>query len=125
MTKFGFLAISVVAGVTAFVASSEVPAQAVGGDKLFAQRCAVCHKTTPGAPNTVGPNLSGISKRKAGMAAFNYSPALKKAALPWNAANLDKYLAAPSKAVPGTRMVVAVADPVQRKAIVAYLMSLK
>ncbi len=109
----------------AILMTSTAPAQSVSGAQLFTQRCAMCHKVAPGAPNSVGPNLAGITKRKSGMAAYNYSPALKKAAVVWNPANLDRYIAGPTKMVPGTKMFVGVADAAQRKAIVAYIATLK
>ena len=39
----------------------------------------------------------------------------------WDEKSLDEYLAAPTKKVPGTRMVVKVADPARRAALIAYL----
>ncbi len=39
----------------------------------------------------------------------------------WNAATLDKYLAAPTKMIPGTKMVISVSKPEDRAAIVNYL----
>lgn len=70
----------------------------------------------------MGPNLHGLFGRKAGaVAGFNYSPALKASGIVWDATALDRYLAAPTEAVPGTRMVVRVTDPARRAALIAYL----
>jgi len=99
---------------------------AAGGETLFKQRCAMCHTSKPGAPAGMGPNLSGLSKRKAGTGqGFAYSAALKKSGMAWTKANLDQFLTAPAKVVPGTRMVVATPNPEQRAGLVAYLLSLK
>lgn len=89
----------------------------------FNQRCKVCHVVTPGgAPGPLAPNLRGVVGRKAASTAFKtYSPALTASKLVWSSANLDKFLTAPGKMVPGTRMVIAVSDAGQRKAIIAYL----
>jgi cytochrome c len=69
-----------------------------------------------------GPNLHGILGRKAASdAKFNYSPALRQSGIVWTEESLDAFLSAPTKTVPGTRMVMAVSDPAQRKAIIDYL----
>jgi len=85
----------------------------------------MCHVTTSGQKAGLGPNLSGLVGRKAASTDFLYSPALKASGLKWDKANLDTFLAAPSKLVPGTRMAISVANPAERAALVAYLASLK
>jgi cytochrome c len=70
----------------------------------------------------MGPNLHGLFGRRAGaVAGFNYSPAVKESNIVWNAETLDQFLAAPTRMVPGTRMVTRVADPARRAALIAYL----
>jgi cytochrome c len=70
----------------------------------------------------MGPNLNKLFGRKAGTApGFAYSPALKASGIVWDAKTLDAYLAAPTKVVPGTRMVVKVPDPARRAALITYL----
>ncbi len=91
------------------------------GAALFRQRCAGCHSVAPGAGAMVGPNLAGVVGRKAASAKFTYSPALKASKLVWNRATLDRFLTAPMKLVPGTRMVVSVSDARQRAAILDFL----
>lgn len=107
----------------ALAVSSSAMAQSDPGEAQFNQRCKVCHVVTPGgAPGPLAPNLRGVVGRKAASTAFKtYSPALKASNQVWTAANLDKFLTAPGKLVPGTRMVIAVSDAAQRKAIIAYL----
>ena len=65
--------------------------------------------------------------RKAGTApGFSYSTALKNAGHTWNEATLDKWLAAPAKEVPGTKMAFAgMPDEARRKALIEYLGTLK
>lgn len=94
---------------------------ATDGQVIFRQRCQACHSDVAGVPAKVGPNLSGVVGRKAASTQFNYSPALKGSGLSWSQANLDKFLAAPAKVIPGTRMVIALPDPAQRNAVIAYL----
>ena len=53
----------------------------------------------------LGPSLAGIIGRKAGSEPnYNYSPAMKKADIVWNAQSLDQYLDDPAKVVPGNKM---------------------
>ncbi len=104
--------------------ATSLPAQtapAPDGATLFRQRCASCHNMTPGARAVLAPSLIGVANRKAGSSAFNYSPALKASNLTWTRANLDRYLAGPTKMVPGTRMVIAVSDPAQRSVIINFI----
>lgn len=90
------------------------------GKTLFQQRCVVCH-SVGGQGGKVGPNLAGVVGRKAGTTGFNYSPAMKKSGLVWNAATLDSYLTSPMKKVPGARMTVSVPKADERRDIIAYL----
>jgi cytochrome c len=102
--------------------SAEAPAAAgPDGATLFRQRCQSCHSVTPGQNSPLAPNLAGVVGRNAGATIFNYSPALKASKLVWNRANLDRFLTSPTRMVPGTRMVMPVADPQQRAAIIDYL----
>ena len=88
--------------------------------------CAACHSTEPGK-TIYGPSLAGVAERKAGsLPGYAYSDAIRKSGLRWNAATLDMWLASPQKLVPGTRMPFAgIADPVARKQVVDYLLTLK
>ena len=115
-----FLSLSAVVGMTAAV--SAAPAESpVSGAALYQSRCGGCHSI---AANRVGPAHKGVFGRPAGKApGFNYSPALKKSTIIWNAATLDKWLQGPQKVVPGTRMFFSVSNPAERAAIIAYLRS--
>jgi cytochrome c2 len=52
---------------------------------------------------------------------YAYSSAMRAANLVWDAATLDRFLVAPTKVVPGTRMAVAVPKAADREALIAYL----
>ncbi len=115
--------IGVAAMVAVAMAASALPAQSAvpGGAALFQQRCAACHSLKAGS-NGAGPSLAGLVGRKAAsISGFGYSAALLKAGLVWTPAQLDQFLAAPQKMVPGTRMPIAVADAMQRQALIEYL----
>jgi cytochrome c len=106
-------------------ASLAAPPATPDGATLFKQRCATCHSTQPGQ-NSVGPSLAGVAGRKAAaIPGFSYSPALRNSRLIWSPDKLSVYLAAPQKAVPGTRMPMGVPDPAQRETIIRYLASLR
>lgn len=112
------IAVMTLAAVPAVISAQ---ASAPNGAALFRQRCAACHSVVPAARSVLAPNLAGVVGRKAGSTAFNYSTALKNSNLTWTRANLDRYLTAPGRTVPDTRMVVAVPDAAQRAALLNYL----
>lgn len=94
---------------------------AISGERAFAM-CAACHSRDTAAPQRMGPHLHDVLGRKAGSnPGFDYSPALRASNIIWDAKQLDAYLAAPGKLVPGTRMVIAVPDDARRKALIEYL----
>lgn len=103
--------------------AASLPAQTArpDGAALFRMRCASCHNMTPGGRAVLAPSLIGVVNRKAASTTFNYSPALKASGLTWNRATLDRYISAPTRTVPGTRMVISVTDAAQRAAILDFL----
>lgn len=88
--------------------------------------CKGCHATQPGK-TIVGPSLAGIAGRKAGsLPGFAYSEAMKQTDFRWDRANLDRWLTAPQKMVPGTKMpFTGITDPARRAAVVDYLLTLE
>lgn len=99
------------------------PAVAADGAKVFQLQCKSCH----GAKSTLmGPSLAGVAGGKiARLSDFKYSAALTAKGGTWTDAALDAYVAAPSKFAPGTKMMVGVAHPADRAAVVSYLKTLK
>jgi nitrite reductase (NO-forming) len=92
------------------------------GRQVF-KKCQACHSLEPGK-TILGPSLAGIVGRKsaAADASFNYSPALKQAALTWDAATLDAYLTDPQKVVSGNRMPFpGLKTDRDRKDVIAFL----
>ena len=84
------------------------------------ERCAACHAL---AYDRTGPRHCGLIGRRAGsVPGYAYSEAMKKSKIVWSAATLDRFLANPTAAVPGTTMGYAgVADAKERAALIAYL----
>ncbi len=102
--------------------AADAPAGAERGRMLFQQACALCHAAGPGLPGGQGPSLVGVTgRRAAAVPNFPYTRALVDSGLTWNAANLDRYIANPTAAVPGTSMVVQVASADDRRDIIAFL----
>jgi nitrite reductase (NO-forming) len=93
----------------------------VAGRQVF-KKCQACHSLEPGK-TILGPSLAGIVGRKSGAESnFNYSPALKQAALTWDAVTLDGYLMNPQKIVPGNRMPFpGLKTDHDRKDVIAFL----
>lgn len=100
-------------------------ARAQDGARLFKNACGPCHSTNLG--HRIGPSLVGVVGRVSGSASgFDYSPAMQKAAITWDAALLDRFLAAPKSVVAGSTMSYpGLKDEQQRKAIVAFVVGLR
>jgi len=118
------ISLAALAGLLAVgVAAPAVAQDAAKGADVYQDRCGSCHVL-----NGIGqgPSLVGVVGRKAGsLPGFNYSDAIKASGLTWTAANLDRFLTGPTKLVPGTAMRAVVADPTERREVIAYLASLK
>ena len=96
------------------------------GKAVFAARCGLCHSAGDVGEAGQGPALAGVVGRRAASApGFDYTSALKASHLTWTPANLDRFLAGPSKLVPGTAMPIAVSDAKTRADLIAYLASVK
>jgi cytochrome c len=122
---FGLLALSASTLVARSFAADE--ADAAAGKTYFARTCTQCHTAEPDdGGGQLGPKLVGLFGRvaAAGDPAFAYSPALKESKLVWNAETLERFLADPMAAVPGTLMAVPVAAKHDRDNLVAYFRSL-
>lgn len=93
------------------------------GSDVFQSRCSQCHVLSGVGQ---GPNLIGVVGRKAAaLPGYPYSAALKASGLTWTPANLDAFVQGPTKLVPGTAMRVVLADPNDRRDLIAYLATLK
>ena len=106
-----------------WAAASSAWAQAPDGRAAFEERCALCHGAQ--GQGGQGPALAGVIGRTAGTARFGYSPALRNAGFAWTPDRLDPYLANPASVVLGTSMVVQTPEPATRRALIAFLGTLK
>lgn len=106
-----FLLLAAVAG---FAHGSPGP-----GEALYS-RCTACHSFEV---HRTGPKHCGLFGRPAGSAPdYAYSAAMKRSGIVWDESTLERFLAAPTKSVPGTTMTYAgVPDRGERAALIAYL----
>jgi len=106
------------------LAALAMPAAAAKGDARRGEeiysRCLACHAL---AYDRTGPRHCGLFGRRAGgVPGFAYSDAMKRSKIVWNAKTLDRFIADPMKAVPGTAMGYAgVKDARERADLIAYL----
>lgn len=111
------------AAVALTFAAAALPASAAGdaraGEAIYS-RCLACHALPY---DRTGPRHCGLFGRRAGsVAGFEYSDAMRKSKIVWNEKTLDRFLANPFKAVPGTTMGYAgVTDRQERVDLIAYL----
>lgn len=100
-----------------------------GGDpargKQVFKECAFCHAIGPHAMTKIGPPLNGVVGRVWGSwPHYSYSAGLvagHNAGKVWDDAMLDRWLTAPQKMVPGTKMALDGLDPQQRADVIAFL----
>ena len=112
------------ASAAARPAAAATQAAAAAGPPDSFTICTVCHSVSPGQ-NMVGPSLAGVVGRKAGsVSGFAYSAGMKSSNLPWNEANLRRYLVDPHAVVPGGSMPAPGVNAQQAGEIVTYLKSL-
>jgi cytochrome c len=114
----GALSALVVACVT-LSSSGRTQTTAGAGSALFEKRCGGCHAVDR---DKEGPRLGGVYGRVAGsVESFQYSEALRKSKVTWNAETLDRWLTDPEKLVPGTDMAFSVAKSDDRREIIEFL----
>jgi cytochrome c len=112
----------IAAGVLVSLAALS-PAAAAGdvtrGERIY-ERCVACHSLDR---NRTGPKHCGLFGRRAGSVSdFEYSLAMRASGVVWNEKTLDRFLAAPTKVVPGTYMGYAGVDDARERAdLIAYL----
>lgn len=102
-------------------------ADLAAGEAAFA-RCVACHTINAGGANGIGPNLNGVVGRAvAGHAGFAYSDAMTghtSVDPTWSLDALDKFITAPGRYVPGTKMSFAgLRDTEARVNLIAYMRS--
>ncbi len=105
-------------------AGAAAGADANAGKRVYAQ-CIACHKLDASGTSGVGPNLKRVLGRRVGsLPGFRFSPAMAASTQVWTERSLDAYLAAPARAIPGSRMPFAgLRNPADRRNVIAYIKS--
>jgi cytochrome c2 len=119
----------VVAATILFAGTPTPAAPRSAGERAY-QKCYSCHATERGKNDLEGPSLHGIiGRRVAAVRGFEYSRPMRAYARKhprWNERLLDRYIADPEAAIPGTRMnFPGMRDAKERKALLEYLKSLR
>lgn len=91
-----------------------------------ARVCMACHTFDQGGQDRIGPSLWGIVGRDvAARKTFTYSSAFAAQTGAWTYDRLDRWLANPAKAVPGTKMAFAgLRKDEDRANVIAFLSTL-
>jgi len=107
-------------GVLSAIAASAGDAER--GRDAFEQTCTGCHALDHAK---VGPRLRHVYGQPAGKdSQFNYSDAMKSAAITWDETTLDRWLADTESVIPGNDMSFRLDDASKRADIMAYLKQL-
>jgi cytochrome c len=115
--------VKLLAAVALSLAAAASPAMAAddakAGEAIYS-RCLACHAL---AYDRTGPRHCGLLGRRAGsVEGFEYSEAMRRSKIVWNEKTLDRFLANPPNAVPGTAMGYAgITDRKERADLIAYL----
>jgi len=102
-------------------------ADLAAGEAAFA-RCVACHTINAGGADGIGPNLNGVVggpvMHRPGFAYSEAMAAHKAEAPTWGYDELDQFITAPARYVPGTKMSFAgLRDTAVRVNLIAYLRS--
>ena len=95
------------------------PGDAKAGEAIYS-RCLACHALDY---DRTGPRHCGLLGRRAGsVEGFPYSEAMQRSPIVWSERSLERFLADPLAAVPGTTMGYAgIEDARERADLIAYL----
>jgi cytochrome c len=127
--KLESLACLAVLLLCAGAAQAASPAEVALGATIFDRHCSLCHDNSKHMINDSGPALFGVVGRPvASVEGYDYSPILRDAGKRgerWTQKQLDRFLTNPEVMHPGTGMPMNFEKPADRKAIIAYLKTLR
>ena len=99
---------------------------ALSGREIFERRCSTCHGGTARANLAIGPSLAGIIGKKAATQDSGiHSRAAIDSGIVWERDSLRRFLAEPSRAIPGTLMAIGVTNPAELESLLNFLESLR
>ena len=107
------------ATVLALVAAAATKSDALPGRAAFEKRCTGCHALDH---DKEGPRLAGVLGRRAGsVPGFPYSDAIRRSAVVWNEAVIDKWMTDPDSVIPDSDMAFRLSSSSERADIIAFL----
>jgi cytochrome c len=110
-------------GGLATAAGAQGAGDPVAGRVAYEARCGGCHSVEA---DRIGPRHAGLIGRRAGsVPGYDYSPALARSRLVWDARNLERWLQNPEALIPGQQMGYRLDDPAIRADIIAFLGTLR
>lgn len=102
------LASAVLAVIALSLAASIALGQDIAAGRTSFGKCMACHAVGEGARNKIGPELNGLSGRRAGGApGYSYSEANRKSGITWSEAEFKSYIREPKAKIPGTKKIFA------------------
>ena len=102
--------------------AAPVAATVAQGQRVWQQRCTDCHALDT---DETGPRHRGVFGRRAGsVPGYDYSRALRRSNVTWDAGSLDRWLSDPESFLPGQNMDFRLIKAADRAAVIAYLQSL-
>ena len=95
------------------------PGDTIRGADVYEAKCGACHSLDA---NRIGPKHRNVFGHKSGaVPGFDYSTALKKLNVVWNAQTLDRWLQNPTEMARGTAMGYRLTVAQERADVIAYL----
>jgi cytochrome c len=111
--------LALAATLLALVADAATKSDALAGRAAFEKRCTGCHALDR---DKEGPRLAGVLGRRAGsVPGFPYSDAVRRSAVVWNEAVIDKWITDPDSVIPDSDMAFRLSSSSERAAIIAFL----
>ena len=96
------------------------------GREIYERHCRTCHGGTAPPDSPLGPSLVGIIGKKAGTQDSGvHSRAVIDSGMVWTRDSLRRFLAEPSRAIPGTLMAASITNPTELESLLEYLESLR
>jgi cytochrome c len=107
------------ATLLALAAAGATKSDPLAGRAAFEKRCTGCHALDH---DKEGPRLAGVLGRRAGsVPGFPYSEAIKRSAVVWNEAVIDKWMTDPDTVIPDSDMAFRLSSSSERADIIAFL----
>jgi cytochrome c len=96
----------IISTLTLVISMGAALAQDIAAGETSFRKCQLCHDVGENAKNKLGPELDGLSGRKAGsVESFNYSEGLKSSGITWTQETFKEFIKDPRGKIPSTTML--------------------